>query len=375
MTPIDRRTLLGTAAAAVVAGVGGAAAGTALGGTRADGQPTDAATPALRRIATEEAWSIPEHMSALLRLGFSTWDNLDLRGRRSITPESGLHRQLVDVEQERLTTMDRHDIAMQVLSLTSPGVQLFDTETAVSLAALANDRLAQIVKRQPGRFAGLASFAPQDPRRAVKEMERAIRTLNLNGFIVNSHTDGHYLDEPRYWEIFEAAEALDRPIYLHPRAPADSMAGPFRDYYMHAAIWGYQAETGTHAMRLMLSGVFDRFPKVKVVLGHMGENIPFHLWRSDNWYQRRRETYPSKLSPSEVFRRNFLITTSGVEHGPVLEYAIKVLGVDSIMWAIDYPYEAMAPAVEFMNTANLANEDRAKIFHTNAERVFHIGAA
>jgi 5-carboxyvanillate decarboxylase len=364
---IDRRTLL--QAGAMLAAVGAASAAESAERSR------KGSSKQFRRIATEEAWSIPEQQSAFGALAKSTWDNLDIRNQRGAGPETSLGRRLIDVDGERLEQMDRDGVAMHVLSLTSPGVQVFDTETAVSMAQLANDRMAEVISRHPTRYAGLASFAPQDPKRAVKEMERAIKELKLNGFVVNSHTNNEYLDDPKYWPILEAAEALDSAIYLHPRAPADTMAKPFSDYTMHAAIWGFQAETGTHAMRLMLSGVFDRFPKLKIVLGHMGENIPFHLWRTDHWFERRRSSQRSSLLPSEIFKRNFMITTSGVEHAPVLEYCLKVIGADNIMWAIDYPYEQSAPAVKFMNEVNIPDADKEKIFHLNAERIFRLPTA
>ncbi len=362
---MTRRTLLsssGTLAAATVLPAGAGAS--ALKG------------PApMRRIAIEEAWSIPEQLQALGAVSEGDWNNLDVENVRLLGHGKGpLAANLLDVER-RLAEMDRLGIDMHLLSLTSPGVQLFETGTAVDLAQLANDRLAEVVAANPTRFGGLASFAPQDPARAAKEMERAIKTLKLNGFIVNSHTNDEYLDEPKFWPILEAAEALGRPIYLHPRCPSDGMAAPFRDYRMRAAIWGFQAETGVHAMRLMLSGVFDRFPNLQIVLGHMGENIPFHLWRSDNWYNKRANVYPSKLSPSEVMKRNFHITTSGVEHGPALRYAIEVLGPDRIMWAIDYPYEEMAPAVTFMNEVKIPEAQRAAIYYRNTERLFHVASA
>jgi 5-carboxyvanillate decarboxylase len=143
--------------------------------------------------------------------------------------------------------MDETGVDMHLLSLTAPGVQMFDADTATDLASLANDRLAEVIARHPTRFAGLASFAPHSPIRAAKEMERAIRELKLNGFVVNSHTNGEYLDDPKYWPVLEAAEALDACIYIHPRGPSDGMAAPFRDYGMWAALWGYGVEVGTHA--------------------------------------------------------------------------------------------------------------------------------
>lgn len=339
-----------------------------LGGGR-----TLASEPPLKRIAVEEAWSFPEHLDALRAAAEAGGNNLDLEQLRplGVNAASGLGARLTDID-ERLAEMDRLNIDMQVLSLTSPGVQVFARDQAVGLAQLANDRLAEVVARHPGRFGGLASFAPQDPVAAAKEMERAATRLGLNGFVVNSHTFNHYLDEPQFAPILEAAEALDRPIYIHPRSPSDGMAAPFRDHRLRAAIWGYAVETGTHAMRMMVSGVFDRFPKLQIVLGHMGENIPFYLWRSDHWFERRPDEYGSSLKPSEVFARNFWVTTSGVEHGPALRYTLETLGPERIMWAIDYPYEQMQPSVEFMEGLQLAPSIHRAIYGGNAARLFRL---
>ena len=329
----------------------------------------------MRRIATEEAWSFPEHMAALLALTKSNFDDLDLRlPRRSAVPGSPLYNGLTDTDGERLRIMDADDVSMHLLSLTSPGVQMFDADTACEIATLGNDRLAAAIARHPTRYAGLAAFAPQDPKRAVKEMERAISKLKLNGFILNSHTNGEYLDNPKYWPILECAEALDRAIYIHPRCPSRDMAKPYADYGMYTAMWGFQAEVSVHAMRMILSGLFERFPKLKIVIGHMGESIPFNVWRADYIYGVHKGwgDIPGNVKPSEVFKRNFWITTSGVEHTPALKYCIDVLGSDRILWAIDYPYQVSPPAVAWMNGADISEEDRHKIFHGNAERLFHI---
>jgi 2,3-dihydroxybenzoate decarboxylase/5-carboxyvanillate decarboxylase len=264
---------------------------------------------------------------------------------------------------------------MHLLSLTAPGVQMFDADTATELAALANDRLAEICRRHPTRFSGLASFAPQAPKRAAKEMERAIRTLKLNGFILNSHTHGEYLDDPKYWPVLEAAEALNACIYIHPRAASDTLKGPLQDYGMDSAMWGYGVEVGTHAVRMMAAGVFDQFPKLKICIGHMGEAIPFWIWRITFMNSRAQaiaRAPKTKLSMTEYFHRNFVITTSGVEDHLALEYSIRKLGVDSVMWAIDYPYQPTKPAVQFMDSAPVSEADRAKLYHLNAERIFHI---
>ena len=330
----------------------------------------------MRRIATEEAFATPEQVEAMAALGRTTWDSLDLVLWRQLTnPKvpSVLKDRLLDVDQERLKLMDELGVDMQVLSLTAPGVQMFDADTATDIATSANDRLAAMIARHPGRYAGLGAFAPQDPKRAVREMERAIRDLHFNGFILNSHTGGEYLDSPKFWPILEAAEALDAPIYLHPRCPADAMAASYRDYRLESATWGFQAETGLHGMRLLLSGVLDRYPKLKIVLGHMGEGIPYWLWRIDYTYNAfHLPANRMQLTPSETFKRNFAITTSGVNSHATLKYVIEVLGIDNVMWAIDYPYQAAPGSVEFMNTAPVPRESLEKLFHRNAERVFKI---
>ena len=189
----------------------------------------------MRRIATEEAFSIPEVAQALRQVArgpSSSLDKLLVRGIYDAQPGAGGYGSLnfldglIDIEDRRLREMDECGVDMHLLSLTAPGVQMFDADTATELAALANDRLAEVCQRHPARFAGLASFAPQAPKRAAKEMERAIRTLKLNGFILNSHTNGEYLDDPKYWPVLEAAEALDGCIYIHPRAASDGTRFP-----------------------------------------------------------------------------------------------------------------------------------------------------
>jgi 5-carboxyvanillate decarboxylase len=332
-----------------------------------------------RRIATEEAWAIPEQFDAWRQLlKKSTTYDPDLFLARAQTDGGLLSRRLLDVDEERLRIMDEAGIDVHLLALTSTGVQALETELAVSIAALGNDRLAEAIARHPTRYAGLATIAPQDPTRAVKEMERAIRTLKLNGFMINSHTNGEYLDELRFWPILEAAAGLGVPIYIHPRSPSPAMAQPYRKYHLEHAIWGYAVETGLHAVRLIMSGVFDKYPTLKIVIGHMGENIPYALYRMD-WMHARAPVAMDRpkltLTPSEYFRRNFLITTSGVNWHASLKFCIEVLGADNIMWAVDYPYQETHEAVRFMNSAPIPDEDKKKIFHRNAERVFRIPAA
>jgi 2,3-dihydroxybenzoate decarboxylase/5-carboxyvanillate decarboxylase len=337
----------------------------------------------MRRIATEEAFSIPEIAQALRQLSASPTgaQNIDMMLVRNIYGDGAGYQArflapLLDLTGERLRDMDANGVDMQVLSLTAPGVQMFDADTATELASVANDRLAEVIALHPHRFAGLASFAPHSPKRAAREMERAVRSLKLNGFVVNSHTSNEYLDDPKFWPVLEAAEALDRCIYIHPRGPSELLAGPMRDYGMFAALWAYGVEVSTHAVRLILSGVFDRFPRLKICLGHMGEAVHFWSWRLDFMSERAQRAGAPRLQlkPSEYLRRNFAITTSGQESPLALEFSIKQLGIDNVLWAIDYPYQPSAPAVAFMDSVEVSDEQRHKLYHGNAEKLFHIAA-
>jgi predicted TIM-barrel fold metal-dependent hydrolase len=388
--PIDRRTAL----ARISAAIAGAAWPTGLAAAvdeRSRVVQSNAGRTRLRKIATEEAFTIPEIAAAVRNVVRRGGPNLDLKLLRLIydppldaapagqsppaANRDALARtflpRLLDLGAGRLADMDANGVDMHLLSLTVPGVQMFDPATAVALARLSNDRLSEAVRRHPTRFAGLASFAPQDPPAAAKEMERAINTLKLNGFLVNSHTQNGYLDEPRFWPILEAAEALGAPLYIHPRAPSDGMAAPFREYRMEGSIWGYGLETGTHAVRLMLSGVLDRFPRLRIVLGHMGEALPFWLWRLDYMAAPgARADLRNRLRASEYFRRNFAITTSGLEDPLALRFCADKIGIDNIMWAIDYPFQPTAPAVAFLESAPLSDMERERVAHGNAERTF-----
>lgn len=327
-----------------------------------------------RRIATEEAFATPEQLEALRELMKASRDyDPDTFLAAMQTSGGEITRRLLDVEDERLRIMDASGVSMAVLAMTSTGVQQFEAGKAAEIAAIGNDRLADTVRRHPDRYAGLATIPVQDPKRAVQEMERAITKLQLNGVMINSHTNGEYLDEQKYWPILEAAAGLDAAIYIHPRAPSPGMAAPYRKYQLEHAIWGYAVEVGLHTVKLLLSGVFDHYPKLRVVIGHMGENVPYALYRLDWMHSHYPWDRPKlKLTPSEYFRRNFWITTSGVNWVPALELCIKVLGAERILWAVDYPYQETVEATQWLNDAPITDEDRAKIFHRNAEQVFRI---
>lgn len=356
---IDRRTFLGGTSLLLAAG-------------------TSARERTGRRIATEEAFAIPEQMEAMRELAGSGADHPDLDFWRALTGQNPFAEtiggRLLDLDGERLRLMDQEGVDMQLLLLTSTGVQMLEAGRASELAQLANDRLAEAIRRHPGRYAGLGVVPTQDVPRAIRELERAIKGLGLNGIVINSHTNGEYLDERKYWPLLEAAAALGVPIYIHPRAPSPAMAAPYRPYRLEGAIWGYQAETGLHALRLIVSGAFDAFPDLRIVLGHMGEGLPYWLWRVDHMHAHTAAGARPKLKlrPSDYFRRNFLISTSGMNWEPVLKFCLSVLGADNLMWAIDYPYQDTRDSVRFLDNADITREEREKIFHRNAERIFGI---
>lgn len=215
---------------------------------------------------------------------------------------------------------------------------------------------------------------PQDPAGAAKELERGVKKLGLKGAIINSHTRGEYLDDPKFWPIFEAAEALDVPIYLHPREPSPGMAAPMTLPGFTVG-WGFAIETGTHVLRLIANGVFDRFPKLRIVLGHLGGMLPFMLDRIDNRYRFETGLFPDKRlrrKPSEYFRAHIVVTTSGMNFLAPLRAAIEILGIDNVLFAIDYPYEDQAEDVAKFEAMNFSEADRHKLYHGNAERVFKL---
>jgi predicted TIM-barrel fold metal-dependent hydrolase len=370
---MNRRRFLEDSSKMLSAGLIAGTAVTAAGAATQGSKPRK-----YRLIATEEAFAIPEQVDGFRHAAELSYSNADLdMWRAFLAPAAGappLLRRLLDLEGERIQIMDQSGVAMHVLSLTSPGVQTFNADFATNLAKLANDRLAEAIRKHPTRFTGLASFAPQDPKRAAQEIDRAINKLKLNGLIVNSHTNGEYLDDRKFWPIFEAAGAANAAIYIHPRNMPDACGFMVRAAVdLSGALWGFQMETGVHAMRLIVSGVLDQFPNLKIVLGHMGEGLPYWLYRMDYMYRAyTRGKNKLKKLPSQYVKDNFWITTSGMNTHSVLKYCVEVLGPDRVLFAIDYPYQESPEAANFMNSAPLPAADCEKIAHGNAERIFRI---
>jgi 5-carboxyvanillate decarboxylase len=322
----------------------------------------------LKAIKSKKKYS-PADMALNMEM---VWSPISLTTRSSTY--ATYNQALQDTGEDRLDQLDKLGIDIQVLSLVSPGVQELNASEAITLARNINDELSKAVKRHPDRLVGLATIAPQAPDEAARELERAVITLGFRGVCINSHTGGEYLDDQKYWPIFAAAEKLDIPIYLHPRTPVPAMLEPYLKYpSLASAMLGFTNETNLHVMRLLLSGVFDRYPRLKIILGHLGEALPYLLWRlDDQWQKGSASTKHLGKIPSQYFKDNFIITTSGLFSYPALLCAYMQLGADNIMFAIDYPFASNEDGVRFIKSLALSNKDKEKICHLNAERIFKL---
>jgi 2,3-dihydroxybenzoate decarboxylase len=317
----------------------------------------------VKKIALEEHFCIP----SMLYLA------KDMEKSIAAGPMEYYKKRLLDFDNLRIEEMDKYGIDLSVLSMTVPGVQLEpDVKKAVDLAKVANDTLATAVQRHPSRLAGFAHLPLQAPNVAADELERAVKHLGFKGALVNGSTNGEYYDAEKFYPVWERAEALGVPIYLHP-ANALEVTGSMAGYpELWGAMWGWTPETATHILRLIVGGVFDRFPKATVITGHMGETLPAMLWRLDSRFQIMKHTRAIAKMPSDYIRENLTITTSGVFSFPPLQCAMLALGVDRIMFSVDYPYESTKEGTEFIEAAPISEPDREMICHGNAERILKL---
>jgi len=286
-----------------------------------------------------------------------------------------LDARLADFDDQRLAQMDAGNIEYVVLSQTMPGVQAeADRDTAVRRARENNEFLVERVSRHPGRFGAFAHVAMQDPSAAAKELERAVVEYGFKGAMINGHTLGRYYEGGAFDVFWERAQALGVPIYLHPNAFSQAPALLEGMPVLQGAAWGWGVETAGHALRLLFGGVFDRFPRLTLVLGHMGEALPYQRWRMDS----RFAAYPCGITlarkPSEYIGSNILITTSGVCSAPALLGAIGELGAQAVLFSVDYPYESTTEACTFIEDAPLDDKTRAQVCHGNARRLFKLGS-
>ena len=279
-----------------------------------------------------------------------------------------------DLGEQRLAYMDAAGIDIQVLSFGSPGAQAFESATAIPMARDANDRAFEAVKAHPDRFAAFAALPTADPEAAAKELERCVKALGFKGTMIHGHTQGTFLDQKKCWVIFECAQALGVPIYLHPTLPhPDALKAYFQGYEdLARAAWGFAVDTSCHFLRIVFAGVFDAYPDLKIILGHLGEGLPFAMHRLNDHTYRAAARRGLKRTPLEYLKQNMLVTTSGNWYEPAFLCTLLALGADNILFAVDWPYEPNTTGIEFLKKLSISDLDREKIAHLNAERILRM---
>ncbi len=319
----------------------------------------------MKTITLEEHFTTPEFQKAIQP--FTTG-----------SPASNvLTAKLLNLGAERLIAMDEGEVDIQVLSLSSAGFEKISSDVATGVAENANDQLAAAVKQHPTRFAGFASVNLQDPTGAAKELERCVETLRFHGALLHGHNGGAFLDDPRFLPVWEAAAALGVPIYLHPALPPGEV---FDMYYgglpgnsgqvLSMNAWGWHAEVGLHVLRLILSGLFDRFPAQQVIIGHMGENLPFSLARAATALAPTAKHL--KRSIANYFHENIHVTTSGYFTQPPFLCALQVVGIDRLLYSVDYPFSANTTGKAFLDSISLPPADLHKFGFGNAQRLLRL---
>jgi 2,3-dihydroxybenzoate decarboxylase len=281
--------------------------------------------------------------------------------------------------------MDAAGIEIMIASLNAPAIQAIpDIKRATEVTREANDILAREIAKRPDRFVGVAALAMQDPDNAAAELERCVKDLGFRGALVNGFSQvgspdtAVYYDLPQYRTFWRVVERLDVPFYLHPRNP---LPGSIRSYEGHDWLlgpnWAFHAETAVHALRLIGSGLFDELPRLQIVLGHLGEGLPYYLWRIDNRnsWMKAPHKYAARKPVADYFRANFHVTTSGHFSTPAMIDAVAELGVDRVMFSVDYPFEDMGEAAAWFDKAEIGETDRRKIGRTNAIRLFKLAGA
>jgi 2,3-dihydroxybenzoate decarboxylase len=321
------------------------------------------------KIALEEHFAIPATLADSQVFGAHVWQELGPR--------------LTDFQDKRLKLMDASGVEIMIASLNAPAVQaIHDVKRAVAVAREANDHLAAEIAKRPDRFRGFAALAMQDPDEAARELTRCIKELGLVGALVNGFSQVEkpdtavYYDLPQYRPFWRTVAELDVPFYLHPRNP---LPGDIRGYDGHNWLlgpnWAFHAETAVHALRLIGSGLFDEFPSLQIILGHLGEGIPAYLWRIDhrNDWMKARHNYAAKKWVRDYVRSNFVLTTSGNFSTSALTQAIAEIGLERVLWSADYPFEDISDAADWFDALALSDEDRRKLGRTNALKLFKLG--
>lgn len=323
----------------------------------------------LRKIALEEHFAMPETLRDTLYSGwFPSWPDI--------------RRGLLDLHDLRLAEMDKYGIELAILSLHNPAVQGEpDAKRAIDLARRANDLLAEAIARRPDRFAGFAALPMQDPDAAILELARCVNDLRFKGSMVNGFSQVGdtetvvYLDDARYLPFWAKVEQLDFPLYLHPRDPLLSREPVYEGHpWFMGSAWAFGVETAIHALRLMGSGLFDRYPRVNVILGHLGEGLPYNIWRLDHRLSKTPRGIPARQKMAYYLRSNVYLTTSGNFRTPTLVDAMMEVGSDRILFSVDYPFEQTVDAAEWFDRLHISETDRLKIGRTNAMALFKLTA-
>lgn len=293
-----------------------------------------------------------------------------------------LSHRLLDIHDTRLRLMDAHGMEMMLLSLNAPTVQAIpDPKKADDIARRANDYLAEQVAKRPDRFQGLAALPMQDPDLAARELQRCVRDLGFKGVLVNGFSQVReeisavYYDLPQYWPFWAEVEKLDMPFYLHPRNPLPSMAPIYDGHpWLLGPTWAFAQETAVHALRMMASGLFDQYPRLAIILGHLGEGLPYNMWRIDNrnGWAKAPPRYPAKKKLAEYFQANFYLTTSGNFRTQTLIDAMLEIGADRILFSTDWPFENVDHAADWFDATSISEADRLKIGRTNAIDLFKL---
>ena len=320
----------------------------------------------IRKIALEEAFSAPS-TAPYLKVTMTAVDDKD---KQAFTD-------LLENSEKRIEAMDAAGIDLFVLSQTSPGVQVEqDPATAVTRAREANDYLQGLIEQHPDRYRGFAHLAMQDVQAASDELQRCVKDLGFLGALINGNTNGVYLDHEQYLPFWERVVELDVPVYIHPADP--SVQPHVLEGYpiIQQSLWGWNVDNSSHFLRLLFSGLFDRFPTLTIILGHMGETLPYFAWRLDSRYQATTSPDKPQLKqlPSDYFRTNLIITTTGVCQDSSLQCAIAEMGEDRVLFSVDYPYEKTDETAQWIETTPLTDAQRRKICYQNAERVLRLPA-
>ena len=320
----------------------------------------------LGKIGLEEHFAVPETLGDSM-IYFK--NNNDIRTTR-----------LLDLLDLRVEEMDKNGMDMMILSLNSPAIQgIYQKDKAISTAKLANDKLAEALAKRNERFRGFAALPLQDPDAAIKEMHRAVEELGFVGVLVNGYSqidteDNYkYLDDPMYDAFWAELEKMDVPFYMHPREPMPCNSHYMDGHYaLNGAVWLFGVETASHVLRLMNSGLFDKYPKLKIVIGHLGEGLPFFLWRADNHLKKRRRDCKAEKPFMQYLVENIWVTTSGQFYAPALACTMMAMGTDRILFSTDYPFEEVPDACNWFDKVSISEPDRYKIGRQNCIDLFKL---